>query len=640
MFLFLWILAVFANAGEPSISELENRRDMILAELDTLANLSLRGGMGAVGFRSHAVENADDPIWIEIDLEKQELIDQVVLVPMLWRGVGVDDALPDAFPTGFRVLVGGENDKEGRLVGEYSRKGGFKPGIAPVVVSFPETWASWVRIETTELSQLIEVKKYLLNLAEVFVFSGERNVALRKPVSSSGHPDYVTSPFEPRFLVDETVPFAMDAAGDEGKQAFLSIIGQHPNLFIDLGAAKGFSGIRLHAVEQQNTVPQSYAGDLGIPRRFRVLGADKRDFSDARVLIDFEWSTLYDIGPLMEWEFPEVTCRYVKIEDVEPNPSIGVTMEISRIGFAEIELLDGGVNIAKGKNAWIPDEFKKGRPPKLLTDGYNAFGEILSLRTWMNQLARRQDLEVELEGLEVKLAERYESQARILRWSIRAVFLLLAMMVALFLLSRVLQKKNEAKIRTRIAANLHDELGANLHAIGMLGDLAKDSFDHKEQLEDTMDRIRSLTERTGKAARNCAHMVLAEGVCDDLVAEIRRDAERLLCDLEHEMSIEGEEVLAGLKRRTKIDLYLFYKECLVNVIRHSGASRVVTRLEATSHNVLLEVSDNGEGYEGALAASLARRARFLGAKTQILHPEDGGLTVSLTLSLRKFGIKI
>ncbi|MGJ8632711.1 MAG: sensor histidine kinase [Luteolibacter sp.] len=636
----LRILSGIACAGEPSISELEGRRDMIRVELDNLANLSLRGGMGAVGYRSDAVGNANDLVWVEIDLEKQEIIDQVVLVPMLWRGVGGGEVLPDAFPVGFRVVVGEEDDKDGRVVGEYSRKSGFKASIAPVVVNFPETAASWVRIETTELSQLTELKKYLLQLSEVFVFSGEKNVALRKPVSSfPGHPEYVSSPFEPRFLVDETVPFAMDAAGDEGRHAFLSSIGEHPDLFIDLGASMPFSGIRLHAVEQQNTVPQSYAGDLGIPRRFRILGSDQRKFSDARVLIDYEWSTLYDIGPIMEWGFSEVTCRFVKIEDVEPNPSIGVTMNISRIGFAEIELLDEGVNIAKGKRARMSKRFRRGRRPQLLTDGYNAFGEILSLRTWMNQLARRQGLEVELEGLEVELAGRYESQARILRWSMRAVFLLLAMIVALFLLSRVLQKKNESKIRTRIAANLHDELGANLHAIGMLGDLAKDSFDHKGQLEDTMDRIRSLTERTGKAARNCAHMVLAEGVCDDLVVEMRRDAERLLCDLEHEMSIEGEEILAGLKRRTKIDLYLFYKECLVNVIRHSGATRVVTRLEAMPQSIVLEVSDNGEGCEGGVPASLARRARLLGAKTQALRAEGGGMGVLLTLRLRKFGIK-
>ncbi|MDP4626175.1 MAG: histidine kinase [Akkermansiaceae bacterium] len=644
-FLFLRVLSVFACAGESSgfsessLSELENRRDMILAELDTLANLSLRGGMGAVGFRTHARDHADDPIWMEIDLGNEELIDQIVLVPMLWRGLTGDKVAPDAFPAGFRVLVGDEKDKEGKIVGEFSREAGFKPGVAPVIVNFPETSASWVRIETTELSTLTETNRHLLQLSEVFVFSGERNVALRKPVSCfPGFPNYVSSPFDPRFLVDESVPFAMDAAGDQGERAYLSNIGDHPDLLIDLGASMAFSGIRFHAVEQQNTVPQSYAGDLGIPRRFRVLGADEKDFSDVRVLLDYEWETIYDIGPIMEWQFPDVTCRYVKIEDVEPNPAIGVTMSVSRIGFSEIELLDQGQNIAKGKRAELSENLRPGRSPLMLTDGYNAFGEILSLRTWMNQLARRHALQVELDELDTVIAQRFESQTQILTWSIRAVFLLLGLIVVLFVLSRILQKNNEAKIRRRIAANLHDELGANLHAIGMLGDLAKDSFDHREQLEDTMDRIRSLTERTGKAARNCAHMVQAEGVCEDLLEEMRRDADRLLCDLQHEMSIEGEEILARLKRRTKIDLYLFYKECLVNIIRHSGATFVSTKLAATSGSVVLEVADNGVGVLAEVPASLSRRARLLGAKAQILHPDGGGTTILLTVRLKRFGI--
>lgn len=645
VFLFLWILSDITCAGElhgfsdDSLAELKSRRAAILAELDTLANLSLRGGMGAVGFRSNAGKGVHDPIWVEIDLGKEELIDQVILVPMLWRGLKDDNVVPDAFPAGFRVVVGGEQDKAGKLIAEISSETGFRPRVAPVVVDFPPTPASWVRIETTELTKLTEARKHLLQLAEVFVFAGERNVALRKPVSCfPGFPDLISSPFDPRFLVDESVPYSMDAAGDKGRKAYLSYIDDHPNLNIDLGTSMSFSGIRFHAVDQQNTIPQSYAGDLGIPRRFRVMGADKKDFSDARVLLDYHWRTIYDIGPIMEWEFPETTCRYVRLEDVEPNPSFGVTMNISRIGFSEIELLDDGRNIALDKKAWLTGARKSARSPELLTDGYNAFGEILSLRTWMNQLARRHDLEVELDALDEALASKYASQAKILTWSGRIIVLLLTLIVTLVVTERVLRRKNETKIRRRIAANLHDELGANLHAIGMLGDLAKDSFDHREQLEDTMDRIRSLTERTGKAARNCAHMIQAEGVCEDLVDEMRRDADRLLCDLDHEMDIQGEEILARLKRRTKIDLYLFHKECLVNVIRHSGASHVVTKLSAAPGSVALEVSDNGEGFAGEVPASLARRARLLGAKVLISHPEGSGTSVLLTLRLRKFGL--
>ena len=185
---------------------------------------------------------------------------------------------------------------------------------------------------------------------------------------------------------------------------------------------------------------------------------------------------------------------------------------------------------------------------------------------------------------------------------------------------------------------MHDELGANLHAIGLLGDLAKDTVDSREELMDTLDRIRSLTESTGSAARNCAHMILAKGICEDLVAEMRRDSRRLLADLDCSITFEGEEILGRLPRRTRIDLYLFHKEALINIIRHSGATEATMQLVANPGETVLTLSDNGCGIASRPPPSLKRRARLLGAVLSVGQPEAGGTRIVLKLKSRKFGI--
>jgi len=54
-------------------------------------------------------------------------------------------------------------------------------------------------------------------------------------------------------------------------------------------------------------------------------------------------------------------------------------------------------------------------------------------------------------------------------------------------------------------------------------------------------------------------------------------------------------LIERIKPRKRIDLFLFFNECLVNIIRHSDATDVESRLSAHSKNVTLTVRGNGKG---------------------------------------------
>ena len=114
-----------------------------------------------------------------------------------------------------------------------------------------------------------------------------------------------------------------------------------------------------------------------------------------------------------------------------------------------------------------------------------------------------------------------------------------------------------------------------------------------------------------------------------------------MAKLENEISIEGEEDLNKLKPRTRFDLVLFYNECLVNISRHSGATKFRTQLTADPKNILLSVWDNGRGLSGSkvneIPKSLKRRARLLGAKVGVVSPDSGGTCINLQLRTRKWG---
>ncbi|MFC1766914.1 sensor histidine kinase, partial [Planctomycetota bacterium] len=437
---------------------------------------------------------------------------------------------------------------------------------------------------------------------------------------------------------DGFMPYLMDSAEGRQSLAYVSVVGEKPILTLDLGQPYALSRIHLHAVDQSDTVPQAYAGDLGIPHHLRIEGAIHPDFSDAATLLDFLREDIYDTGPIMMWRIPRRNCRFIRFLAVDSGNIPEANPSRFRFGFAEIELFSKGTNVALNKSAQANSATRNPvRSSSALTDGNNLYGQILPIREWLEQLARRHDLEAERPILTAELSHRYARQKIYLRSLGWLVALLAVGTVIIMLVDRIIKQHAIYRTRQRIAADLHDELGANLHAIGLLSDLTQNAQESPEKLGKLLQRLRALTERTGAAARHCTNMLEAEGLYENLVEDMRRTSARLMADLEHSITIEGEERVQHIKPRRRVDLFLFYKECLTNVLRHSNATQVTTKLVAQQGLITLTITDNGQGLGqtngNGVPRSLKRRARFLGAQVTTGPSTEGGACITLKLRL-------
>ena len=99
------------------------------------------------------------------------------------------------------------------------------------------------------------------------------------------------------------------------------------------------------------------------------------------------------------------------------------------------------------------------------------------------------------------------------------------------LIGRNIRTKQTAKLKERFAADLHDELGANIHTIALLGDLARRAVHSPDRLIGYLNRARVFTERSGEAARHCTNLLEADGLYNDLAADIRHTTARILGDI-------------------------------------------------------------------------------------------------------------
>ncbi len=624
-----------------SLSNLEDQLNEIDRELENIAYYSLRGGIGSIGYRSKDYSDPDHVEWVKIELGETTTIDQIILVPTIWRDFQ-EGLINDGFPSEFNIYAGKTGDTEGTLIARFTKEDNFLPRIGPLAINCPDTEAGWVKIEATKLSTRAHDRKYIFQLSEVMVFRDSENVALHKPVIAPRMRTY-SHTWNRRFLVDGFTPYIMNSTkGERSLACVIRVPSDTPlTLEIDLEKEHTLTSIHLHAVEQSDTVPQSVPGDFGMPNQFTLEGANKADFSDAFVIVEREWKTITDKGPIMIVQFPSANCRYVRVIAKGPYLSVYGEEHIYRFGFAEIELFSAETNVAYGK-AFTPSKHPIDplRPLSHLTDNLNLYGQILPIKDWINQLARRHDLEVDRPIIAEEIQGRYERQTATLRIVAWLAALLAVGIAFTILLNRMLRMREISSIRERFAADLHDELGANIHTIGLLGDVALKSLKDPERLKTVLERNRRLTESTGTAVRHCINLQEAEGLYGNLPDDMKRISRRILVSIKYDIEIQGGEHLEKLNPKERTDLELFYKECLVNVSRHADATECKTQLIATAKEINLSVLDNGRGIQKSLGTdspnSLKRRAKLLGATTKTEHPPSGGTLIRLTYRPGKF----
>lgn len=95
-------------------------------------------------------------------------------------------------------------------------------------------------------------------------------------------------------------------------------------------------------------------------------------------------------------------------------------------------------------------------------------------------------------------------------------------------------------------------------------------------------------------------------------------------------------VAAGLPVAERTQFLQIVREAVSNAARHSGASTVIIRLQSEATDVVLEISDDGHGFDplevsdaGRGLANFQARAKDLGADISVFRNAGGGTTVRL-----------
>ena len=209
--------------------------------------------------------------------------------------------------------------------------------------------------------------------------------------------------------------------------------------------------------------------------------------------------------------------------------------------------------------------------------------------------------------------------------------------------ARVLEAREEEK--TRIARELHDELGQLLTALKMDLSSVLQASDTNADLKEKLNAMGSLLDQTVSATRRIS-ADLRPLMLDDLGLA---DAAQWLVDdfsrragVQVRVEMSGEEALRGLDGKLATALYRAIQESLTNIARHSGAKNAWLLLAAQGGRVEFEVEDDGRGIgpeDLAKARSLGlkgmrERIAYFGGEMSVERAPRGGTRVRLQVPLR------
>ncbi|HQU85833.1 MAG TPA: two-component regulator propeller domain-containing protein [Pyrinomonadaceae bacterium] len=222
-------------------------------------------------------------------------------------------------------------------------------------------------------------------------------------------------------------------------------------------------------------------------------------------------------------------------------------------------------------------------------------------------------------------------------WFLLSAAILLGFLVYLIYKSRLRRALELEKVRTRIATDLHDDIGANLTRISLLSEVAKQKSTNGN--ESLLTSIADIARESVSSMNDIVWAIAPEhDSLSDLTRRMRSFAEEIFAlsdiDLEFKTDATDLKLSVGVRR----DLLLIFKEAVNNAAKHSDCTRVQIYFGFENSRLLLQIKDNGKGfdtneiYEGQGLRSIMRRADSLGGNLKIEAKDGTNIEFSMPLT--------
>ena len=207
---------------------------------------------------------------------------------------------------------------------------------------------------------------------------------------------------------------------------------------------------------------------------------------------------------------------------------------------------------------------------------------------------------------------------------------------------RVARLLEVERVRTRIATDLHDDIGSNLTRIAFLSEAAGLGGNGGGENGGALTSIARISRESVVSMNDIVWAIdPTRDTFLDLAQRMRQYAEEVFLARGVELDFSTpDDVAIRLGHDLRRQLYLAFKECVNNAVRHSDCAGATVALRVEGGRLVLDVSDDGRGFDVGTArrgnglANLRKRAAALEADLEVRSEPGRGTRIVLAVPLR------
>ena len=206
------------------------------------------------------------------------------------------------------------------------------------------------------------------------------------------------------------------------------------------------------------------------------------------------------------------------------------------------------------------------------------------------------------------------------------------------------QQEALEKERSRIARDLHDQLGANLTQVALLGELAEADKHLPEEIETHARQISQTARETTRALDEIVWTVNpSNDTLDGLVNYVCKYAQEYLAlaGLRYRLEVPPQLPAGPISPEVRHNLFLAAKEAVNNVVKHAHATSAWLRLQLRPEQFVLEIEDDGSGLPDSATKkgrnglrNMRKRMEDIGGQFEVTPRPGGGTIVRLVAPLK------
>jgi signal transduction histidine kinase len=235
-------------------------------------------------------------------------------------------------------------------------------------------------------------------------------------------------------------------------------------------------------------------------------------------------------------------------------------------------------------------------------------------------------------------------------WFILLMTVLVGLVILVLYRYRLAQALKLERVRTRIATDLHDDIGASLSQMALLTEIIKQQ--HAVTNPEALRMLTQVADTSRRLVDTMSDIVWSVDPRRDTLSHLAQRIERFAASalgakgIAWDLQTPAEDTFK-LTPDQRRHIYLIFKEAITNIARHAECTSAWLAINLRDHQLEAEIRDDGRGLDGARASddwrpaggghgleNMRARAAELRGQLQIESAAGQGTRLILSIPLK------